>query len=143
MITSADVVLTLFQPILFPTPQQIQGFAADDVFDTDQVKSVEVLMGVDGILSAGFVFVPMMQNIAIQADSDSLSFFETIFTHQYADKTVYPINGSALIPATSRNYNLTNGNLTGYKPTPDVKRVLQPMRFQCTWQSILPAPSGS
>lgn len=141
MITSADTVLNLNQSILFPTSQQIQQFAADDIFDTDQIKSLEALMGVDGFLSFGFVFVPMMQNYALQADSASISFFETIFTQQLAAKTVYPVSGSILFPSLGKKYTLTNGGLSGYKPTPDAKRVLQPMRFQVTWQSILPAPA--
>ena len=37
-ITSADATLTLTQATLFPTPQHIQQFAADDVFDTDAIR---------------------------------------------------------------------------------------------------------
>ena len=139
-ITSANAVLTLSQAILFPTPQQIHQFAADDVTDTDQVKNVEALMGVDGTLSFGFVFAPIMQNITLMANSDSISFFEVIFGSQQAGKTIYPISGTLLFPSTSKKYNLTNGGLSGYKPTADAKRVQQPLKFQITWQSVLPAP---
>ena len=141
MITSADTVLTLWQPTLFPNPQQIQGFAADDILDSDQIKSIEALMGVDGVLSFGFVFVPMMQNYSLQADSDSIGFFETIFGYQFGGKTVYPVSGTLLYPSLGKKYDMKNGGLSGYKPTADAKRVLQPMRFQVTWQSILPAPA--
>ena len=52
-ITSANAILTLAIPLLFPTPVQLQGFAADDVYDIPRIKSVETLMGVDGVLSGG------------------------------------------------------------------------------------------
>lgn len=142
MITSANTVLTLWQPVLFPNPQQIQAFAADDLQDMDSIKSMEALMGVDGILSFGFVYVPVMQNIALQADSGSVSFFEQIFGYQQAGATIYPVSGTLLYPSLGKKYNMTNGGLSGYKPAPDAKRVLQPMKFQITWESVLPAPAA-
>lgn len=141
MITSADTVLTLFQPILFPNPQQIQGYAADDILDTDQIKSLEAMMGVDGKLSFGFVFVPIMQNYSLMADSADISFFETIYSYQQSAKTVYPVSGTLLYPSLGKKYNMTNGGMSGYKPTADAKRVLQPQKFQITWESVLPAPA--
>jgi hypothetical protein len=140
-ITSANATLTLWQPTLFPSPQQIQQFAADDVFDTDAIRSIEALMGVDGFLSFGFTFVPVVQSFALQANSGSIRFFETIYTQQVAALTVYPISGTILLPSISKKYNMTNGGMTSYKPLPDAKRTLQPQRFQVTWERVLPAPN--
>jgi hypothetical protein len=139
-LTAANAVLTLWQTILFPTPQQIQQFAADDVTDTDEVRRIEAIMGVDGTLSFGFVFVPVAQSVMLQANSPSVAFFEAIDTQQQAAEDVYPLNGTLLLPAVSKKYVLTNGGLVGVKPTPDVKRTLQPQRFRITWQSIVPSP---
>ena len=139
-ITSANAVLTLSQAILFPTPQQIHQFAADDVTDTDQVKNVEALMGVDGTLSFGFVFAPIMQNITLQANSPSIDFFNDLYTYTLAGEDVYVLSGSLLFPATDKKYNLVNGAMTDYKPTPDAKRTLQPQRFRITWNSVTPSP---
>lgn len=139
-ITSANTILTLTQAILFPTPVQIQQFAADDVTDTDQVRNVEALMGVDGTLSFGFVFAPIMQNITLQANSPSISFFDTLYAQTLATEDVYVLTGSLLFPATGKSYNMTNGAMTDYKPTPDAKRTLQPQRFRLTWNSVVPSP---
>jgi hypothetical protein len=139
-ITSANTVLTLSQPILFPTPVQIQQFAADDVTDTDQVRNVEALMGVDGTLSFGFVFAPIMQNISLQANSPSIGFFDTLYAQTLAAEDVYTLQGTIIFPAISKKYNLQNGAMTDYKPTPDAKRTLQPQRFRITWNSVLPSP---
>lgn len=139
-LTAANAVLTLWQSILFPTPQQIQQFAADDVTDTDEVRRIEAIMGVDGTLSFGFVFVPVMQRIALQANSPSVAFFETIDTQQQAAEDAYPVNGTLVLPGLSKKYVLINGGLTSVKPTPDVKRILQPQHFRITWQSVTPSP---
>lgn len=139
-LTSANAQLSLWQPILFPTPVQIQQFAADDVTDTDQVRNVEASMGVDGVLSFGFVFAPIMQNIALQANSPSIAFFETLYTQTLNAEDVYPLYGTLLLPSVAKKYNLNNGAMTDYKPTPDVKRTLQAQRFRVTWNSVTPSP---
>ena len=140
-LTSANTVLALSQAILFPTPEQIQQFAADDVTDTDSVKNVEALMGVDGNLSFGFVYAPIMQNVTLQANSPSITdFFDVLYSYQVQSGDVYPLSGTLLFPGTGKKYNFTNGAMTDYKPTPDAKRTLQPQRFRLTWERVLPAP---
>ena len=52
-ITSSSAVFMLSVPLVFPVPQQLQGFSTDDAFDTDSVEPGETKMGVDGIFSAG------------------------------------------------------------------------------------------
>ena len=76
-LTAANAVITLTVPFLFPTPVQLQGFSADNIYDMDNVDQIETAMGVDGILSGGFVFNPVNQTFVLQADSPSIAFFET------------------------------------------------------------------
>jgi hypothetical protein len=139
-ITSADVVYMLVVAGLFPVPQQLQGFAADDVFSTEPVAPVEVLMGVDGILSGGYTPVAKRQSITLQADSGSNTIFESWAIAQDTIKDAYIATAFVTIPAIGRLYTCTRGFLTGYPPHPDARRVLQPRRFQITWGAILPAP---
>jgi hypothetical protein len=138
-ITSANSVLMLTVFPLFPIPQQLQGFAAEDVFDTDPLESAETLMGVDGRLSAGFVFVPVMQNYALQADSPSVFIFDTWWTSQQIAKTIFFGDMTVLLTSLGKKWAMTNGVLSSYKPLPDGKKVLQPQRFRITWESALPA----
>jgi len=35
---------------------------------------------------------------------------------------------------------MTKGALSGFAPTPDGKKVLQPRKFKITWESIVAAP---
>ena len=141
-LTSANAILTFSQAILFPIPVQLQGFAADDIFDLDQIRPTETSMGVDGKLSGGFVWVERPMNISLQADSESNDFFDVIVTQQEAANDVYVLNGVAVLPAVSTTFILTRGFLTAYKPAPDAKRTLQPRRYQVTWNRVHPAPVG-
>ena len=138
-ITSANAQILLSIPSLFPIPQALQGFAADDVFDVDPIEPVEAIMGVDGILSAGFVFVPVEQNFALQADSPSIVLFDTWWTAMQIAKDVYFATATVLLPGLGKKWAMNTGILRSYKPLPDAKKTLQPQRFRITWQSALPA----
>ncbi len=142
-ITAANSVLTLSVATLFPTPQQLQGFAADDVYDIARIQSVETLMGVDGVLSAGFVFVEIEQTIRLQADSPSNFVFDTWYTQMVANFTTYAAQGVIRLPNIQSKFTMSNGFLTGYKPAPQARRVLQPREYQIRWNAIAPAPSSS
>ena len=138
-ITSANAEILLSIPSLFPIPQALQGFAAEDIFDVAEIEPTETLMGVDGILSAGFVFVPIDQNFAFQADSPSIVIFDTWWTAMQVVKDVYFATATVLLPGPGKKWAMNNGVLKSYKPLPDAKKVLQPQRFRITWQSALPA----
>ena len=142
MLTSANAVIRLSQPILFPTPQQIQGFSADDVTDIEGAKILEHVMGVDGVMSFGFVFVERMQTITRQADSASNDFFDVINSSQEAGQTAYPLNGVIILPAIGKLYTLINGGLENYKTMPGVKRILQAQQYRIVWNKIIVAPAG-
>jgi hypothetical protein len=138
-LTAANAIITLSQAILFPTPFQIAQFAADDVTGMGDVTILEDQMGVDGVLSFGFVWVPREQEITLKADSPSVAFFDAISVQQEAVQDVYPLNGTILLPAIGKLFNLINGGLRRYKPMPDVKKILQPMRYGILWNRVVPS----
>lgn len=138
-ITSANAVLMLSVPLLFPIPQQIQGFSTDDIYNIPSIKSVEVLMGVDGVLSGGFVYVAIPQTITLQADSLSNDFFDTWWTQMQATQGNYEANGLIILPGIETKFTQTKGFLTGYPPAPAARKTLQPRQYEITWESIVPA----
>jgi hypothetical protein len=140
-ITGADVTFTLAILPLFPIPQRIMGFASDDVSDVPSIRSVEVMMGVDGVLSSGFVNVAVPQHVALQADSLSNRIFETWWTQMQSTKSIYRATGFLSIPGIATNFVFTNGSLTGYKPMPAVKKLLQQRSFELTWEKVVPVPA--
>lgn len=138
-LTGANAVISLSAPDVFGAPVQLQGFAADDVFSSEALQSAETLMGVDGVLSAGFVYVPAPQNYMLQGDSLSVDFFETLWAQQQQNATVYRLSGLTTLLPVQKKYTMTNGVLTNYTPISDVKKLIQPRRFTVTWESIQPA----
>lgn len=139
-ITSANAALALAVASIFPVPVQLQGFAADDIFDTDQIDPSEVVRGVDGVMSAGFVFVNIKQNFSLQADSASNDIFEEWYQQQQAQREIFFANGIITLRSINRSYTMNNGVLSGYKPISDAKKVLQPRKFSITWESVNPLP---
>lgn len=137
-ITSANSVFMLGVATIFPAPQRLRGYSADDAFTNDRLASAEVSMGIDGRLSAGFVFVPFVQRIVLQADSASNEVFDQWWSQQQQAKEVYPATGVVTLPSVNKKWNLTRGFLTGYKVMPDAQKVLRPREYEITWQATAP-----
>jgi hypothetical protein len=138
-ITSADAVFMLAITGLFPSPIQLHGFSADDVFDTEVVDPVELMMGVDGHLAAGFVFVPVKQSVTLMADSDSNDLFEQWYANQQTSIGLFKAQGHVIQPSLGKAYTMNNGFLSSYPNMADAKKVLQPRKYGITWESVSPA----
>lgn len=138
-ITSANAVYTLTVANLFTSPVTLQEYSAEDIFTTGPLASAETLMGLDGVLSGGFVFVPIVQNITLQANSPSNDVFDQWWNQQQLAKDVYPANGLVVLNSIGKKWTLTNGFLTSFPPMPDAARTLRPRRFAITWNLVSPA----
>jgi len=139
-ITAANSTLLLAITGLFPVPQKLQGYATDDIYSTEALESAEVQMGVDGVLSAGFVFVPVKQSYSLQADSNANAIFDAWYAAQQAQLELYRANATITLPAVGQKWAMTNGVLTSFPPMPDAGKTLKPRKFGITWERISPAP---
>lgn len=135
-ITSANSVFTIVVPGLFPAPVQLRGYSSDKAFTTEAVDLAEVQMGVDGRMTAGFVPNPVKQTITLQADSPSKDIFTALIQAMKTAREVYFVSGSIALPSTGEAFTLTRGILTNAKQIPDAQKVLQPVDFQITWESV-------
>ena len=135
-ITSANSVFTIVVPGLFPAPVQLQGYSTDRAFTTNALVLSEVQMGVDGRMTAGFVPNPVKQTITLQADSPSKDIFTALIQAMKTAREVFYISGSIALPSTGESFTLTRGILTNTKQIPDAQKVLQPMDFVITWESV-------
>lgn len=142
-ITSSTTVLILSIPLLLPVPQQLQGWAADDIFSTARVVPVETMMGLDGTLSGGYIPTEKKMEIVLMAGSADNDFFDAWQAGQDASLAALPAFGMLTLPALGRAFTLINGYLTGYPPMSDGKKVLQPRRYEITWESIVGSPIGN
>lgn len=139
-ITAANSTLLLAVTGLFPAPQRLQGYATDDIYSTEALESAEVMMGVDGKLSAGFVYVAVKQSYNLQADSNANQIFDTWYAAQQALRDVYFANATIALPSLGKKWTMTNGILTSFPPMPDAGKTLKPRKYGITWESISPAP---
>lgn len=135
LLTGADAVLMLAVINLFDQAQQIQGFAADESTEAGAMKVGETLRGLDGKLSGGFVYVDVVQTITLQSDSDSCDFFDIWNSTEQATKTKYISNGTLLLPQLFSQWTLTKGFLTSFTPFGGVKKLVQPRKFEITWET--------
>ncbi len=138
-ITSANAVLMLGVTDLYDSARQIQGFSADNITDMADLTQSETSRGLDGRLSAGFVYGDIVQNITLQADSESNDFFENWSAAERQRKELYVAFGSILLRAVNRRYTMTRGFLRALPPMPSVGRTLQARRYSITWEKVTPS----
>jgi hypothetical protein len=139
-ITSANSVFTLVVPLVFPVPINVQGYAADDAFATEAVDSAEAVMGVDGKMSAGYTPFPTKLNVTLQADSDSISIFDTWLGAMQTAKEVFFGDATIVMPSVGRTYILTKGAMTRITQFPAAKKILQPVQYEITFESVVAVP---
>lgn len=122
-VANSSIVLTVEG--LYPGGVTLSGYAADNVFEHAAVENAELSMGIDGKLSAGYVFNPFPVTITLQADSPSLAVFEEIWTREASIRNKLNIGLTVATPANGKRGVLRDGFLTSYQ-APSLQRILQP-----------------
>lgn len=140
-LTTANSSLALQVRGLFPTPQVIKGYATDDSFAVEDVSAVETYMGVDGLMSAGYVPQPTVLTIMLQADSPSTAMFDAVISAQQAGREAFIFDGVIILQGTSEKYVFTKGWMTNHTPMSTAKKTLQARKFTITFESSTKAPS--
>lgn len=138
-ITSANSSLTLSVPDVFAVAQPIQGYAADDAFTNEAVDIGEAIMGVDGFMSAGFTPAITKLTITLQADSPSVTVFDAWLAAEKAAREKFFANVSISLPSVGKIYTLSKGALTKAKQLSDAKKVLQPVQYEVSFESVVSA----
>jgi len=138
-ITSANSSFALIIPGVYSAPQSIQGYATDDAFTAEAVEKVEAMMGIDGKLSAGYIFNPYKMTVTLQADSASLALFTNWQLAQDAVREVIAASATIIIPSIGFKYAMSNGYLTRFQAMPEAKKTLGPPKFEITWEKIIGA----
>jgi hypothetical protein len=139
-LTTANSVFALAIAGLYPVAQILQGYSTDDAFAAADIAPAEVVMGVDGKLSGGFVPVPRVIDIMLQADSASNQIFDDWNAAQESARELYIASAIISLQGTSQKYSLTRGIMTSYSPMPTAKKILQPRKFVITFESCTPSP---
>ena len=134
-ITSANSVFMLAIGGIAPIPQQIQGFASDAAWAFEDINNKEIVMGVDGKMSAGYVFVPKPMKVTIMPNSSSTSLFDLWYSSEETAREVFSADATLVYPAIGKKFTLTYGVLSRTKVAPTVGKTLQPVEYEITWES--------
>lgn len=135
-ITSANSILTMVVPGLFPVPVSIQGYSTDDAFMLDALDLAETVMGVDGKMSAGYVPKEVKLTVTLQADSESKEFFAILTQAVKTAREIFYMSATLSLPSTGESFTFTRGILTSVDQAPAAKKMLQPQKFVITWESV-------
>jgi hypothetical protein len=138
-ITAADVIFMITIIPIFPAPQKIQGFMAEDIFDVEAVDIAEIVLGADGRTSAGWIPYNVPQTISIMPDSPTNDIFDFWVAAEKLTKQKYFATATVTLNATGAEYTLSGGILTRITPIPSAKKVLQGRPFVITWSDITKA----
>lgn len=138
-LTSANAVFTLTAAGLYTTPQQIQGFGVDDAFETAEVENAEIVLGVDAVMSVGWLPVLNKLSVTLQANSESMPFFDRVYQTENQNMEKIRLDGVISIPSTGQTFTLIKGYQSKFVPTPPAKKILQPRKFEITFQTIASA----
>lgn len=133
-------VLSGLLPALAGIGFEVVGYASDDAFATDSVDVVEARKGVDGRASFGYTPYLTKQTITLQADSPTISIFETLLGAMNTLRQPILMDGQLGLPSVGRTYALITGALTRSTPIAPAKKVLEPVTYEITWDAVQPSP---
>ena len=139
-VTNSVIMITIQN--VYNTATQLQGYAADDVYDFEDIDVSETSMGVDGTLSAGKIYVPIPWSISLQANSPSNAVFDAWYAYQSTPNgDVAPASINITLNGLGFKWTLSNGFLKKYSPAPTAKKIAQPRKFMIEFNSISVAPA--
>lgn len=141
-LTSANSVMQLVVPGLYDTPQELQGYAADDIFSVGQVSSAESSMGLDGVLSFGWIPQIKQLTLMLQANSPSIPLMDQWIDAQEQAREVFPCSMTISVSGVNMIYNCINGGMTSQTLLPDAKKTLQPRSFVISFGKIQGQPTA-
>jgi hypothetical protein len=118
----------------------VEGYASDSAFMAEDVDVAEARMGVDGKLSVGHTPYIVKQTITLQADSPSITLFEAILNAQNTLRQPIVLDAVLSLPAVSKNYVFTKGAMTRATPFPPGKKVLEPVSYELSWETVAGVP---
>lgn len=136
-LTNANSILTLAVGDLDIGPVQLQGFGTNDMFDTTAIKSAEVMVGVDGVKSQGYIAFLVPFKFTLQADSLSIDVMDAIQEAQEAAQETYELSMSLSAPGLGKLWTFINGTITEFKKTPKGEKLMQAQSYEITFGKMI------
>jgi hypothetical protein len=124
-ITSANASILLAIPGVFTAGVLLQGFAVNDILDTEAQTLVEGRVGADGQTVAGYVFNLNKFRMMFQANSDSINVFYAWKAAQDAIGDVIAGTMKIIAPALGLDVDLNNVHCESFPMLPPLKKVAE------------------
>jgi hypothetical protein len=134
-ITAANATLTLSIAVLLPIPVKVEGFSTDTMFTADATDLHETLMGADGKMSSGVIFVPEPFKLKLQADSPTIRQLLRVRELTKVSRKVYTIGITVNIPSIGGTWAYRAGVLQNCPAIPSAAKILQPLEFGFMFES--------
>ena len=133
-LTAANAVVAISVPNLYPVPQVLTSFVADNPFSADEQVIAETVLSLNGRLSGGWIPSTIMQTFTILPDTDDMGFFLNWMQASQSSRSMFECAGVITLPSIKRVYTMPKGFLISGKVFPDVSKILQPISFKIQWQ---------
>ena len=137
-ITGASIVFTFSVDTYSPAPTTIQGYSPDATVDGESMAIAEVMKGIDGFGSAGFINTTLVTPFELIADQPSCAFIDgwaaamKVLNGGTGD-ILYARNGVITYPGLGLKAQATQGVLRNWKPIPTGQKLLRPRQFTIEW----------
>lgn len=135
-ITSANAQLVVVIPALSIGSAPVVGFAVDNAFQNEAIKTAEASRGVDGRLSAAYIPTEVKMKVSLRADSPSKQIFDDWANYMFANSDVAYATIYLALPATGEGYTFNKGVLTSYHGAPSGKKMLEDVEYEITFESL-------
>jgi hypothetical protein len=116
-----------------------EGYSADNAFSSENVTGVETKIGVDGIMSAGYVPTIKTHNVTLEASSSTIPILMNLAQLCEATKMPQIMAFSIEIPAVSLRFLFT-ASLTSWPPILSATRMLEPAQFGFQYSDVVAVP---
>jgi hypothetical protein len=113
---------------------QLQQFAADTGYESEDDQVAETRMGIDGQMVAGQTPNIKVVNVHLEASSPSVVYLNLLKRAMEKNRTVYPVSMVISQPAIGRRTTYSNGVLQSAKDLADGKKILDPTTWTFHFQ---------
>ncbi|MDR3049427.1 MAG: hypothetical protein LBV16_06310 [Elusimicrobiota bacterium] len=135
-ITAANSSVSMSSPLGLT---KWEGYSADATFTTENVTFVETKIGVDGIMSAGYVPTIKTLTATFEASSDTIPKLDALIALCESSKTPVAVVLTFIIPAVSRKF-IVNAVLTGGNPLFNATKTLEAKEYVFQFSESVPMP---
>lgn len=127
-ITAANAIVLFSTDNYFPSPIRLSGFSADNIFTFGDATIGETRMGVDGLMSGGWVSHEVPFTIFLEANSESRVHLENFRASCNSRKETERVTFDVTLPSTGRRVT-ASGFMVSHSGGTNAQKLLQGSQY--------------